>query len=119
MFAFASLITGKGLKKVGYQMEGVSETVTGCLVICGVLGCVAVVFGLMCMIRDGGFMPHVVPNCDSDSALAMFVIIGIIVLVGAAIYWSYYTIRKRIDRHRRSVGVKENVVVDYTRGIDV
>jgi Na+/melibiose symporter-like transporter len=61
------------------------------------------------------FMPHF--ECRDESALFAFVIIGAVVLVAVTLWWSYKTISERIERHKRSVGVKEFIVTDYTRGI--
>lgn len=121
MFTFASIVTGKVLKKFGYQVAGYSEAVTGCLVICGVVGFVVVVCAMVSSWKNGcvggGFMP--MHSDSSDNVITILVIIGIIALITATAYWMYHAISERIAKHKRSVGVKENVVIDYTRGIDV
>jgi predicted membrane channel-forming protein YqfA (hemolysin III family) len=114
-FVTASAILGKVLFACGIKSE-YKPVVVGSVVILGVLGLISVIYALSGVMQGNIFwMPNL--ECRDESALMVFVVIGVIVLIGAVIWYSWKTIDERIQKHKRAVGVKEFVVTDYTRGI--
>jgi hypothetical protein len=118
MFVGAAAVFGRFLIWTGVGTT-LGPTVVGALTMFGILGVLAMIVGLVHLTRDGGmiYFMHGM-NFRDDSALTVFVVIGILVAVGAAIYWTVKTIKERIAKHKREIGVRELVVQDYTRGIN-
>jgi hypothetical protein len=117
-FAGAAALFGRFLIWMGVHTTFGPNTL-GALTMFGILGVITMIIGIAQLARDGGmiYFMHGM-NFRDDSAVAVFVIIGILVAVGATIYWTVKTIRERIAKHKRAIGVRELVVQDYTRGID-
>jgi uncharacterized membrane protein len=118
LFCAASIATGKLL--IALKVESrLTPGQLGAFVICGVLGFIAFIAGIVMIMKDQPvylYWFHGI-QCDNDSAPLIFVTIGAIVLAIAAVWWAVVTIKARIEKHQRAIGVKEFVVKDYTRGI--
>ena len=117
-FVAASSIFGWVLVKLGIKFAWTDKPFfIGSIVMIGILGFISFLYGLMLIMKDNIFFLH---NLDfrGENALFLFLIIGAIVLISASIYWIYKTLKERIEHHKRSIGVKEFEVKDYTRGIE-
>jgi hypothetical protein len=115
-FVAGSLVLGEFLIFCGAETT-LKPPIFGALVIFGVLGFIALVYGLSQMAHGGIWFPMHMDVGRNDGALVMLIVIGAIGVVAAAIYWTVVTVKERIEKHKRSVGVREFVVRDYTRGV--
>ena len=116
-FTAGASILGWIIAKCGITFSWTNKPfLIGATVLMGVLGFIAMIYGMLRIFRDNVIMLH---NIDfrGDNALIMFVVIGCVVLLFGIAYWLYVTLKYRIERHKRAVGVKEFEVKDFTRGI--
>lgn len=118
-FVLLSFLLGSLMVYFGVQFEITSNPLLmGAMVLIVILGFVSFIFGLTMIARDNIFFLNGI-NCNGDNAIMVFFVIGAIVVLCASVYWIYVTLNERIEHHQRRVGVKQFVVRDFTRGIDL
>ncbi|OHT10663.1 hypothetical protein TRFO_04165 [Tritrichomonas foetus] len=119
MFALSSFILGKLFITFNIKSELIpNPTLFGGAIICGIIGFCIIIYAM----SQGGFFYFYPSNFysgnNNNDALMAFVVIGIVAVFASLIYYTYYITKSRYERHRRAVGVKENVVTDYLKGVD-
>ncbi|KAH0793255.1 hypothetical protein GPJ56_002813 [Histomonas meleagridis] len=118
IFVISSKILGTILIKCHVTYKTTSNpTLMGALTIFAIIGIISIIFGIF-YISQNGVIWLDLPDFRGDNAGTVLVVIGIIVVAIASIYWIYITLKNRFERHQRAVGVKQNVVTDYLRGIN-
>jgi hypothetical protein len=117
VFAAGSFVLGRFLIFCGAQTT-FKPHVFGALVAFGILGFIALVYGLSTMAHGGFWFPLHMDFGRNDGAIVVLIVLGAIIVVAAAVYWTVTTLQERLAKHRRSIGVKEFVVRDYSRGIN-
>jgi cytochrome bd-type quinol oxidase subunit 2 len=124
VFVAASILIGKLLiaKKVETNLK---PRALGALVLMGLYGLVAVIIGFVVIIRNhrtesqsqsssssGPPVPVYTSDSGASGAAVGFVIAVAIVVIIASVWLAYVTIKSRVERHQRAVGVNEFAVVD-------
>jgi hypothetical protein len=115
-FGAGSLVIGKVFIFFGVQTT-LKPHIYGGLVVLGVLGFVALVYGIAMTARGAFWFPMHLNVGRDNNAMILLIVIGAIVVITAAVYWTCVTIKERVEKHRRSIGVREFVVKDYARGV--
>lgn len=118
LFTVSSYLLGKLIQKTNHKPLNISNsTLLGAAIIFGILGIIIVIVSVFYAAQYNPFFINTV-DCNDENALVVFIIIGAVAVVSATVYFTYQTLKDRLERHKRAVGVKENVVQDYLRGVD-
>lgn len=118
LFVIFSYIIGKLIQKTGQKPLGITNsTVLGAAIVFCVLGVITVIVAILYVAQNNPFIINTF-DCNDENAFVVFIIIGAVAVLSATAYVTYITLKKRLDKHKRAVGVKENVVHDYLRGVD-
>ena len=117
-FLFLSYIVGKLIQKSGKRPLNISNsTVLGAAIVFGILGIIIFIIAIFYVAQSNPFFINTV-DCNDENAFVIFIIIGAVAVISATAYVTYITLKKRLEKHKRAIGVKENIVQDYLRGVD-
>ena len=118
LFIIASNLLGRLCFRFNLTVTNINnQTLLGAAVICFVCGIIAFIFGIFYVADNQPIFLYQM-NFNDQNAFVVFIIIGCIAVVSTVVYFTYKTLKERLEEHERSVGVKENIVQDYLRGVD-
>lgn len=118
LFLLFSYLIGKLIQKSGKKPLNISNsTILGSAIVFGILGIIAFIVAIFYLAQNNPFFINTV-DCNDENAFVIFIIIGAVTVLTATVYVTYITLKERLEKHKRAIGVKENVVRDYLRGVD-